>query len=76
MNITATKLRENIYKLLDMVLDKGISLKIKRKGRVIVISSEKENSIFDRLEKHNAIVGDPEEIVHMDWSKEWKCDII
>jgi len=29
---------------------------------------------LDNLEPHDAIVGDPEGIVNIDWSKEWKWE--
>ena len=74
--ISATELRKNIYKLLDYVLATGDSIKINRKGRKIIIISEEKIPKLEQLEPHpNSIIGDPEDIVHMDWSKEWNPDL-
>lgn len=32
-------------------------------------------SRLDRLVKRSCIVGDPEQLVHMDWSCEWNHDV-
>jgi len=75
MKITASKLRENIYKLLDQVLETGTPVEIERRGRKlrIVPADDPPRSKLDRLERRpHAIVGDPEDLVHLDWSTEWK----
>lgn len=71
MKVTASKLRQEIYTLLDTVLETGIPLEIERKGRLLRIVSDKKPSKLARLKKRSCIVGDPESIIHMDWSKEW-----
>ncbi len=72
MSVTASELRSNIYKLLDQVLDTGVPIEITRKGRVLRIVPKDPPSIFDRLvRRDDCIIGDPEDLVHMDWSKEW-----
>jgi len=72
MTVTASKLRQDIYNLLDHVLETGEPLEIERKGGLLKIVPEKKPSKLDRLVPHDGIIGDPEELVHMDWSKEWK----
>ncbi len=75
MKITASKLRENIYKVLDQVLATGTPIEIERRGRRlrIVPDPDERRTKLDRLEpRPDAIVGDPERIVHSDWSSEWK----
>jgi len=69
---SATKLRENLYAVLDEVLATGVPAVVKRKGRRIRIIAEEPPSKLDRLERHDAVVGDPEDIVHLDWSSAWK----
>ena len=71
MIVTTSKLRSNIYKFLDQVLETGIPLEIKRKGQMLKIVPEKKKSKLDNLVEHNSIVGDPEDLVHVDWSHEW-----
>jgi prevent-host-death family protein len=75
MSITASTLRANVYRLLDEVLESGRPLEIERKGKIVVIAPKEEQSIWDRLpRREGAIVGDPDELVHMDWSSEWNPD--
>ncbi len=70
MKIKATKLRQNLYRILDDILQTGIPVEIERNGKILKIIPEKINKL-NNLEKHDVIIGDPEEIVHMDWSSEW-----
>lgn len=73
--ITASKLRANVYRLLDEVLATGQPLEIERNGKMLVISPKEGQSIWDRLPRRKGfIVGDPDELIHMDWSTEWNPD--
>lgn len=72
---TASKLRANIYRMLDEVLETGQPLEIERNGKVLVIAPKEERSIWDRLPRREGfIVGDPDELIHVDWSSEWNPD--
>ena len=70
--MTASELRQNIYRLLDQVLDTGVPLEIELRGRTLRISPEPQRDKLDNLKRRDCMVGDPEDIVHMDWSKEWR----
>jgi prevent-host-death family protein len=70
--MTASQLRQNIYRLLDQVLDTGVPLEIERKGRKLRIVPEAPRDKLDNLKRRDCLVGDPEDIVHMDWSEEWR----
>ena len=75
MKITASKLRENVYKILDQVLETGAPVEIERRGRKlrIVPGDIPPRGKLARLERRpKVIVGDPEALVHLDWSGEWK----
>jgi hypothetical protein len=75
MAITASKLRANIYRLLDEILETGQPLEVERNGKTLVIAPQKELSIWDRLPRRKGfIVGDPDELIHIDWSSEWNPD--
>ena len=71
MKVTASKLRENIYGILDQALETGVPVEVVRKGKVLKIVPETKPDKLSRLKKRNYIVGDPEDIVHMDWLSEW-----
>lgn len=75
MLVSASTLRNNIYKLLDGVLTKQQPLQIERKGQILEIIPRAQGTKFSRLTKHDCLSGDPEAIVHMDWSGEWKHDL-
>ncbi len=71
--MTASELRQNIYKLLDHVLETGLPLEIERNGRRLRIVPSDAPPKLDRLTQHDDyIVGDPDELVHIDWSHEWR----
>lgn len=75
MPLTASKLRENIYKVLDQVLETGIPVEIERGGRLlkIVPAGPPAKSKLDVLEEHPAaLLGDAEDLVHLNWSEYWK----
>ncbi len=72
MTVTASVLRKNIYQLLDKVLATGKPLEVKRKSGTVKIIAEHTPSKMERLKKHSCIQGDPEALVHSDWSGEWK----
>ena len=71
MALTASKLRENIYRILDRVLETGIPVDVRRKGRTLRIIPTDPPSRIARLERRSYLLTDPEEIVHLDWSREW-----
>jgi hypothetical protein len=75
MIITASVLRGNIYKLLDNVLESGKPLEVERKGRTLQIVPKETGFKLSKLTKHDCIQGNPESLVHIDWSDEWKNDL-
>ena len=75
MALTASRLRENIYKILDEVLDTGIPVEIERRGkklRILPVESGAVSKLDNLTERRDTILCDPEEIVHVDWSGEWR----
>ncbi len=73
MVLTASKLRENIYRLLDHALETGEVIEIERNGRKLRIVPDGSRTRLDRLvPRPETVVGDSESLVHADWSGEWK----
>lgn len=73
--ITASRLRENVYRILDDVLMTGEAVEVYRKGAVLRIeppTRKPKGRRLDLLPKRNLIAGDPDDLVHMDWSHEWR----
>lgn len=63
--ITPTALRENVYDILDTVIKTGIPRLIKRKGHILTITIPPKINKLDKLTPHNAILGDPDELIHL-----------
>ncbi len=73
MSITASDLRQNVYRLLDEVLRTGAPLEIERGGRLLRIVAVEAPSKLSRLTPHpGTIAGSPDDLVHIDWSHEWR----
>lgn len=71
--ITPTTFRKNLYRILDEILDSGTPLDIRRKGQKLRIVPVNQKSGLHTLEAHpGTITGDPEDLVHMDWSDHWE----
>lgn len=72
MLITPTKLRANLYKIIDQVIATGIPVEIERDGHIVKIIAEPPKSKLENLTKHpGTIKGNPEFLVNMDWYDEW-----
>jgi prevent-host-death family protein len=72
MLLTASKLRENIYRILDQVLETGKPVEIRRKGKTVRIVPAEPAPKLGRLAPRDYLRGDPEAIFHLDWSSEWR----
>jgi hypothetical protein len=73
MGIPASTLRADIYRLLDRVLETQQPLEIDRKGQKLLIVPAEPSPKLDRLPRRDdAIVGDPADLISLDWSGEWR----
>ncbi len=71
-HFSPSRLRANLYRILDRVLETGTPVEIRRKGRRLRIVPERSGKL-DLLKPHaDFIPGDREELVHMDWSDQWR----
>jgi antitoxin (DNA-binding transcriptional repressor) of toxin-antitoxin stability system len=72
MEMTASALRRDIYRILDRVIETGEPVIIERNGRRVRISADDTPSRLDSLVRRpDVVVGDSEDFVHLDWSTEW-----
>lgn len=75
MAVTASQLRQDVYRLLDEALETGVPIEIERRGRRLRVVPVDSGSKLDRIKGNpNAIVGDPADLVHIDWSRAWDPD--
>lgn len=77
MAITASELRQNIYRLLDEVAETGVPLEIERKGkRLRIVPADEPLSKLDRIKGNpDYIVGDPDDLIDMNWIQYWEPDV-
>lgn len=77
MKVTATKLRSELYRILDQVLETGESVEVTRaKGTVVIKPSLSQRRLRPARKRPkpnaNLVVGDPDELIHFDWVSHWK----
>lgn len=67
--LNVTTLRKQIYKAFDKVIETGEPIPVTRKGYKLMIvladDKKKKQSKFDRLIPHDAIVGNPDDLVNI-----------
>jgi antitoxin (DNA-binding transcriptional repressor) of toxin-antitoxin stability system len=73
MKVTATKLRQNLYRILHRVAETGETVEIVRGDKVLRIVLASPRKKMKRLvSRQDYLKCDPDEIVHMDWTDQWK----
>ncbi len=71
--LTASKLREDIYRVLDHVLATGEPVEIERNGRRLrIVPDEPPSRLGKLIRRDDVVVGDSDDLVHVDWSGEWR----
>jgi hypothetical protein len=72
MALSLTKLRINLFKVVDHIIETGQAVEIERKGQRLIIIPTKPKNKLDNLVLHpDFIKGSPDDIVHMDWTTNW-----
>jgi hypothetical protein len=72
MIVNPTNLRKNIYRILDEVIENGKTIEIHTRGKKAYIIPMIKTPMLKKLKKQKAIKGNPEDIVHIDWSLYWE----
>lgn len=73
--LTVTKLRQNIYAIVDQVLETGVPVEVKRNdASVLIVPAQPAFRRLDQLPRRDAIVGDPDDLISVDVS-EWHGEI-
>jgi len=76
MPMSDAELRSQFDQVIDNVLRTGEPVEFECGGRRLQIAPVPSPSKLDRLvARPDVIVGDPEDLVHMDWSKECHVDL-
>lgn len=77
-NVNATKLRADLYTVLDQVLASGNPVVIERKGRRLLLSVDESDRAKPPKKpawpkaRPEWVNGNVEDLVDIDWSKEWR----
>lgn len=74
--VSDSNIQRDILGLLDKVAKTGVPVEIERKGKRLLISPAEKRRNLDHLDEHpDFIIGDPDDLVHIDWSQEWKTQL-
>lgn len=76
MRWTASRLRQDIYRILDEVLETGVPAEIERHGKVLRIVPPENTSKLDSLRPRDYLNAEPEDVVEIDWSDTWKPESV
>ena len=63
--ISLTALRNNLFKIVDQVIQTGNPVLLERKGQKLKIVLEEKKSKLANLKSHDCIVGDPDDLVQV-----------
>jgi hypothetical protein len=63
--ISLTALRNNLFKIVDQVIQTGNPVLLERKGQKLKIILVEKKSKLDNLKSHNCITGDPDDLAHV-----------
>jgi hypothetical protein len=73
MPITASQLRADVYRTLDRAIAAGEVIEIERNGHIVRLVPPRVHSWLDQLpRREGVVVGNPEDLVHIDWTGEWR----
>jgi prevent-host-death family protein len=74
--VTPTQLRTNIYHLLDEVLETGLPLEIKKGDKKLrIVPVDKVDKLKNLIARPEAIQGDPDDLVGINWVDEVHLDL-
>jgi hypothetical protein len=63
--ISLTALRNNLFKIVDQVIQTGNPVFLERKGHHLKIVLDEKKSKLDNLKSRDCIVGDPDDLVQL-----------
>jgi prevent-host-death family protein len=78
MTITATKLRSDLYRVIDNVIKKGVSVEVELRGKKVrIVPVEPRDKLSALVKRPGVIVGDPRRLPQVKtfdekkWRKKW-----
>ena len=75
MRLTASKLRQEVYKILDEIIRTGKPAEIERNGNILkIVAVSKNYSKLSKLKRRKLSNEDSDNFEHIDWTQEWKAE--
>jgi prevent-host-death family protein len=78
MTISATKLRADLYRVIDDVIKKGVPVEVELRGRKVrIVPEEPRDKLVSLVKRPGVIVGDPGRLPRIKtfdekmWRKKW-----
>ncbi len=78
MTITATKLRADLYRVIDNVIKNGVSVEVELRGKKVrIVPAEPRDKLAALVKRPGVIVGDPGRLPQIKtfdekkWRKKW-----
>jgi prevent-host-death family protein len=72
MKLTASKLRQDIFKILDQVLETGKPVEIERNGSILkIVPVEHRYQKLGKIKAKKITNEDSDNFIHIDWPSEW-----
>jgi hypothetical protein len=73
MRLTASRLRQEIYKILDEIIRSGKPAEIERNGYLLrIVPVTASYTKLNKLKKRKLSKENSDNFEHIDWTKEWK----
>lgn len=69
--LNLTELRQDIYHKFDDIIATQEPLLVDRKGHILKIVPVGRSSRIESLEPQELVVGEADDLIHMDWSETW-----
>lgn len=76
MKTSVTTLRTHLYEYIDQLIVSGVPIELERKGHKIKIVLDDPPAKLNNLKiRPKFILGDPDDIIDMDWLQNWNREI-
>lgn len=77
MALTATQLRQNVYQILDEVIESGTTQEVVRRGQKVLLVpvGPGRRKLEDLPRRENVYKGTFDELVAISWENSWKPDV-
>ena len=71
--LTPTRLRKDLYQVLDQILESGEGVEVERAGGKVLLLPQASDKL-SRLRPRDTIVGDPDTLDQIGWADAWQPD--